>query len=169
MNVAPEIVAALCEAGSGYLLTPKEWQGSPLDKMKLLWGLSGVESSFGANCTPRHEAGYCHGGRYFDQDRSRQWGCLAHCSFGPWQVMYANFPASVSPVSLVWESDGRVAAQLCRNAAIDLLNRIIGRGAKSLGEIVIGYNGPGNEEVYSARLEKCMAETMPANGARVTV
>lgn len=40
-----------------------------------------------------HEAAYCYGGKYYrDSDElrrlSRPWGCLAHSSFGPWQILF---------------------------------------------------------------------------------
>jgi len=161
MNVAPEIVAALCRKHAPDLFTPLKWQGTPLDKVRLLWGVAGVESSFGLNCSPRHEPGYCYGGRYFNPVASKSWGCLAHCSFGPWQVMFANFPVNVSPLSLVWETDGRVAAEVCIRGAVNVLSRVIGRGALNLSDVVIGYNGPANEEEYSARLSECMDRPMP--------
>jgi hypothetical protein len=167
MNVAPEIIAALCRKHAPDLLTPVRWQGTPLDKVRLLWGLAGVESSFGLNCTPRHEPGYCFGGRYFNPVASRAWGCLSHCSFGPWQVMFANFPYGVSPLSLIWETDGRVAAEICVCGAVRYLNGIIARGAQNLSEVVIGYNGPANEEEYTAKLAECRDRPMPESSAVV--
>ncbi len=127
MNVAPEIIAALCRKHAPDLLTPVKWQGTPLDKVRLLWGISGVESSFGLNCSPRHEPAYCYGGRYFNPVASREWGCLAHCSFGPWQVMFANFPYGVSPLSLIWETDLLAWWNKCAES------RHRERGAESLG------------------------------------
>lgn len=48
-----------------------------------------------------HEAAYCYGGPYYKgdgpggrpgddvlRDLTKAWGCLAHQSFGPWQVLY---------------------------------------------------------------------------------
>jgi hypothetical protein len=167
VNVAPEIIAALCRKHGPDLLTPAKWQGTPLDKVRLLWGLAGVESSFGLNCSPRHEPGYCYGGHHFNPVASREWGCLAHCSFGPWQVMFADFPYGVSPLSLIWENDGRVAAEVCVVEAVRYLNGIIARGAQNLSDVVIGYNGPANEEEYSARLVECFERPMPESPAPV--
>lgn len=168
MKVAPEIIAALCRKHGPDLFTPMAWQGTPLDKVLLLWGLSGVESSFGLNCNPRHEQGYCFGGRYLDSERTKEWGCLAHCSFGPWQVMYPHFPLEVSPLSLMWEDDGRVPAEVCLLGSIRLLNVAIAHGAKNLGDIVIAYNGPANEEHYSAQLVACLDRPMPESVPAVT-
>jgi hypothetical protein len=169
MNVAPEIIAALCRKHAPDLLTPVSWQGDNVDKVRLLWGLAGNESSFGLNCTPRHEPGYCYGGRYFNPVASRSWGCLAHCSFGPWQVMYANFPVDVSPLSLMWETDGRVAAEVCCLGAVRMLNSIIARRPQRLGDIVLHYNGPGNVPTYEARLVQSMDRPMPESGVGVSV
>ncbi len=168
MKVAPEIVAALCRKHAPDLFTPASWQGTPLDKVRLLWGIAGVESSFGLNCNPRHEPGYCFGGRYLDPERTREWGCLAHCSYGPWQVMFPHFPLSVSPLSLMWDTDGRVAAEQCLVGAIKVLNVAIAHGAKNLGDIVIAYNGPANEEHYSAQLSGCLYRPMPESVSPVT-
>ena len=169
MNVAPEIIAALCRKHAPDLLTPVKWQGTSLDKVRLLWGLAGNESLFGVNCTPRHEHGYCYGGKYFNSVASRSWGCLAHCSFGPWQVMFAVFPVDVSPLSLVWETDGRVASEVGCLGAVRRLNQIIARRPGNLGDIVLHYNGPLEVETYEARLVESMDRPMPETPATVTV
>jgi hypothetical protein len=168
MKVAPEIVAALCRKHAPGLLTPVKWAGSPLDKVRLLWGIAGVESSFGWNCNPKHEAGYCYGGKYFDRERSHDWGCLAHCSYGPWQVMFENFPLGVSPLSLVWDSDGRVASEVVCLGAVRRLNQIIAGGAPGLSDIVLHYNGPADVEEYTAKLVDCQNHPMPEGVAEVT-
>jgi hypothetical protein len=161
VKVDPEIVAALCRKHAPDLLTPVSWQGTPLDKVRLLWGIAGVESSFGLNCNPRHEQGYCYGARYFNPHHTSEWGCLAHCSFGPWQVMFSNFPEGVSPLALVWLMDGRVASEACLLGAIRTLNRAIAAGTRNLGDVVIAYNGPADEGHYAARLSECMDRPMP--------
>jgi hypothetical protein len=167
MQVAPEIIAALCRKHAPILYTPTKWEGTPLDKVRLLWGIAGVESSFGLNCNPRHEPGYCFGGRYLDPERTRQWGCLAHCSYGPWQVMFTHFPVGVSALALMWTEDGRVPAETCLLGAVGVLNHAIARGARNLGDIVIAYNGPVNEEGYCALLVECSDRPMPETPAQV--
>jgi len=168
VKVAPEIIAALCRKHAFDLFTPANWQGTALDKVRLLWGIAGVESSFGLNCNPRHEQGYCYGGRYVDRVASEAWGCLAHCSYGPWQVMFPHFPPGASPLALMWATDGRVAAETCLLGAVKVLNVAIGHGAKNLGDIVIAYNGPADEEQYSARLAECLDRPMPESVSPVT-
>lgn len=167
MKIAPEVIAALCRTYGAHLLTPVTWQGTPLDKVRLLWGIAGVESTFGAHCNPRHEQGYCYRGRYFDESRTAAWGCLAHCSYGPWQVMFSNFPVGVSPLSLMWDTDGRVAAMVGMNGAIDRLNSIIARGAKNLDDIALHYNGPDYVDKYAAQLSTDMNQPMPETPATV--
>ena len=53
-----------------------------VDGAQLLWALSGNESSFGANCTPRYEPAYDVGGRYADADLLARFGRAAACSYG---------------------------------------------------------------------------------------
>jgi hypothetical protein len=168
LKVAPEIIAALCRKHALGVLNPVKWQGTPLDRVKLLWAIAGVESSFGLNCTPRHETGYCHGGKYFDRGRSHVWGCLAHCSFGPWQVMFSHFPFGVSPLSLMWETDGWVAAEICLLGAMSVLNDAIARGVDTFGGIAVAYNGPLDEVTYSAHLGLCYDWPMPDTPETVT-
>jgi hypothetical protein len=161
MRVAPEIVAGMCRVRSRDLLRPFPGALSGVDPVKLLWGIAGVESSFGRDSYPRHEAGYCFGGRYFDHVGTAEWGCLAHCSYGPWQVMYANFPKGISPIGLLVQADGHVAADASLQAAIGVLNWAIARGASSLTDLVIAYNGPEHEESYVARLLANLDRPMP--------
>jgi hypothetical protein len=168
VKVAPEIVAALCRKHAPDLLTPTTWHGTPLDKVRLLWGIAGVESTFGFNCNPKHEDGYCYGGKYFDRDRSHSWGCLAHCSYGPWQAMFADFPLGVSPLSLMWQTDGRVAAETGLLGGIRVLNHAISHGAAGLGDIIIHYNGPADVDEYATKLSVCMGEPMPESVSPVT-
>jgi hypothetical protein len=132
-----------------------------VDPVKLLWAIAGVESNFGQNSAPRHEQGYCYGGRYFNVLATNDIGCLAHCSYGPWQVMYANFPKLTDPRSLIPFDDGTLSAELSVRAAISVLNRAISRGAKSLAELVIAYNGPRDVEHYEAKLLAAFDRPMP--------
>jgi hypothetical protein len=168
LTVAPEIIAALCRKHALGVLNPVKWQGTPLDRTKLLWAIAGVESSFGLHCYPRHEPGYCFGGKYFDRERSEEWGCLAHCSYGPWQVMFTHFPFGVSPLSLVWDTDGSIAAEIGIRGAIDVLNRAIADGVDTFGGIAVVYNGPVNEATYSAHLGLCYDRPMPDTVGMVT-
>ena len=167
MKVAPEILADLCRARAADVLSPLIWRETSFDKTKLLWGLCGVESSFGLRSNPHHDSSYCVGGRHFNPAVTQQWGCLAHCSFGPWQVEFPNLSPGVSPLSLMWADDGRVASDLCLRDAIRVLNVAIARGSQTLADIVLHYNGPANVEHYEARLVECMDRPMPVGAVSV--
>ena len=75
-----------------------------IDPVRLLWALAGNESGFGSNAVPRHEDSYCanKGGIYASAivRLTRMWGCWAHCSYGPWQVMFDN-ESDVTP----WQAE----------------------------------------------------------------
>jgi hypothetical protein len=169
MRVSPEIVAGLCAARSRDLLKMELGDLAGLDPVKLLWGISGVESNFGLNSTPRHEQAYCYGGRYYAIEPTIEWGCLAHCSYGPWQVMFDNFPPTISPIGLLVQGDGSSAADASLQAAIGVLNHAISRGAKTLVDLVTAYNGPADVEFYARKLFACFERPMPQYQDRVIV
>jgi hypothetical protein len=167
MRVSPEIVAGLCVVRSRDLLKMAQGDLAGTDPVKLLWAIAGVESNFGMNSAPRHEQGYCYSGRYFDAKATSEWGCLAHCSYGPWQVMFNHFPPSISPLSLLVQADGHVAADASLQGAIGVLNAAIARGAKNLLDLVIAYNGPADVEFYAKKLFACLDRPMPQYEDRV--
>lgn len=73
-------------------------EGKPLDGPKLLWALSGRESSFGQNMKPRHEPAYDVGGAYWKVSDEVKEGCALYgrdfaCSYGPLQVLAVNAQA----------------------------------------------------------------------------
>src|ERR1700694_4168431 len=72
-----------------------------IDGPRLLWALAGCESSFGANCRPRHEPYYhdlaAKGTNAKLVALTRMWGCDAHSSFGPWQELLINCSAGMRP------------------------------------------------------------------------
>ncbi|HZU33730.1 MAG TPA: hypothetical protein VFB79_21630 [Candidatus Angelobacter sp.] len=102
---------------------------------QLIWALSGNESSFGAHCPPKHEEGYCYGHKYCDASYSQMWGCLAHCSFSPWQIMATN-ARQFTPLELMNEPEKAI------QSVVSFLNReILGRQeAKTLSQIADAYN-----------------------------
>lgn len=67
-----------------------------VDGIKLLWAMSGNESSFGSNTTPRHEPAFDVGGLYAASapmpELLAKYGSAAACSYGPWQILLANAP-----------------------------------------------------------------------------
>lgn len=156
MKVDREILGMFCRKLGPFLKAPEG-----LDATQLLWAIAGNESSFGGNISPRHEPGYCYKGHYFSADATKQYGCLAHCSFGPWQIMAPN-AMGFSPVELV--SD----LETCGMATVAFLNReILGRqGAQTLDEIGDAYNS-GNfrdhniPELYLVSLKANYAIPLP--------
>jgi len=72
-----------------------------IDGAQFLWAISGNESSFGANCTPRHEPAFDVGGIYGNGSTMKPlldaFGSAAACSYGPWQVMFCNLPQGINP------------------------------------------------------------------------
>ena len=74
-----------------------------VDGVQLLWAISGVESSFGADCQPRHEPAFDTGGIYathYPMPRLlRLYGPAAACSYGPWQLLLCNALLTYSPAS----------------------------------------------------------------------
>lgn len=91
MNFTRAQVAAQCVAFGG--------QVGPLpdgvDGSQLLWAMAGTESSFGADCTPRHEPAFDVGGAYGSHVPMPALLAIygspaAACSYGPLQVMLCN-------------------------------------------------------------------------------
>src|SRR5262252_7951217 len=58
----------------------------------LLLAIADNETSGGTRAAAsKHENAYCYSGPYFNKqlaELSREWGCAAHSSWGPWQIMY---------------------------------------------------------------------------------
>ncbi len=144
---ARQIIATLCRRyGSRLHVLPL------LDGARVLWALAGCESDFGAAALPRHEEGYCYGHRYDVKALSRAWGCAAHCSYGPWQMMYSHLedylPSPLrTPVGLVYQP-GDVSAKmrtandyLCAAAVRFLNDEILGRQrATTMAQIAKAWN-----------------------------
>lgn len=71
-------------------------QSSPLSTIAVLHALADVESSHGeARLASRHERAYCYGSALYKgpngldlREQSARYGCLAHSSFGTWQIMF---------------------------------------------------------------------------------
>lgn len=86
--------------------------GESINPIALMWAISGRESSFGHNFTPRHEPAYDAGGAYAsnpDQAKLlRLYGPEAACSYGPWQIMLVNC-AGYTPVDLLNPENGAKA------------------------------------------------------------
>lgn len=75
-----------------------------IDGAQLLWALSGCESTFGENVTPRHESAYDYGGEYANKepmsDLLELYGSGAAYSHGPWQILFVNAHDNFTPDDL---------------------------------------------------------------------
>jgi hypothetical protein len=131
MQIARTSLAALCEK-YGHQLGPLP---DGIDGAQLLWAIAGNESSFGENSNPRHEQSYCYGGSHFDPNLTKTWGCLAHMSYGPFQIMYAN-ALNQTPLNLLTSSDlcALVTSVFIKNYVM------LGKKPKNLAEIGEVYN-----------------------------
>ena len=93
-----EIAAACVRYGSQVGPLPPGVDGA-----QLLWALAGVESSFGADCQPRHEPAFDTGGMYATHYPMPIWlsryGSAGACSYGPWQLLLCNAPLTYAPGS----------------------------------------------------------------------
>jgi hypothetical protein len=93
-----------------------------VDPVKLLWAMAGNESSFGKNCTPRHEPAYDFGGRYAAHPQQQHlleaFGTAAAYSYGPWQQMFCNAPTGFTPESFA-------DIHNCGISVVAQLNRIL--------------------------------------------
>lgn len=147
MGFSRNEVAAACRKWSRWLWLP---EGAGIDGERLLWALSGNESTFGEHCAPRHEPGYCTGGDYQGHrypvgiygtspaviKLTELYEHLAHCSFGPWQILLVNCEQPCAPDELATRIDK------CAYETVKFLNRraLHAQGAKTVEEIGIAWN-----------------------------
>jgi hypothetical protein len=65
---------------------------SGIDPVALLRAIAAQETTDATRwAAAKHENAYCYGGRYQTpalKPAEWRWGCAAHCSWGPWQIMY---------------------------------------------------------------------------------
>lgn len=153
MTFAREDVARACRAWGGHLWLPPD-----IDGPRLMWAISGCESSFGANCTPRHEPAYDLGGRYASDPAQakllEQFGAAGACSYGPWQIMLVNCQSGVSP-------DDMTRAERCAMETAGFINRRILQHlqAKTIEAIAMAYNsGKWNWEDVPAGVARYAAQ-----------
>lgn len=91
-----------------------------VDARRLLVALAMNESSGGKNCLPRHEQAYCTGVYStvpLVAHLTGLYGHLAHCSFGPWQILLVNCADGTNPEDLR-EAEG------CARATSDYMLRL---------------------------------------------
>lgn len=121
-----------------------------IDGAQLLWAMSGNESSFGANVTPRHEAAFDVGGIYGASEQMAPllalYGAAAACSYGPWQIMFCNVPEA-TPGSF---DD----LNFCAIASVAFLNKQLARfEPQTLGDIGSIWNAGHVQNPYSAQVQ----------------
>lgn len=127
----------LCDELAVGLDTPPALSGT-----KLLRAIAQVESSGGAQNIPRFERAYSVGGHYFRRaqhvrDAWGQYGDLAACSYGPWQILYI-VALELGYNGAPWQlTDPPESGPM----VVKLLNRrIFGKGARTLAEVGDAYN-----------------------------
>ncbi|HVJ09709.1 MAG TPA: hypothetical protein VM554_15130 [Acidisarcina sp.] len=133
MSFVREQVADACKRWGAKLWVPES-----IDGPRLLWALSGCESSFGANCTPRHEMAYCIGIYSHDPrviELTREFGHDAHCSFGPWQLLLVNASSFTTPEDFV-----RVDRCAMETASYINMRIIRAQKATTIEQIADAYN-----------------------------
>lgn len=120
MNFTPQQIADACR------LHGKDLKSLPtgIDGAQLLWALAGNESSFGRNCTPRHEPAFDVGGAYSVHSPMpallKEFGSAAACSYGPWQLMFLNAPRGIHPEDFA-------NLEACATATVIFLNSLLER------------------------------------------
>jgi len=97
-SISRQLLGQLCHANGPALELAESVDtsnGKPIDGVRLLWALCGVESSFGANMAPRHEPSWDKGGALYTastdlQEYIAKYPYDGACSYGPLQVMAYN-------------------------------------------------------------------------------
>lgn len=128
-NFLKSDVMAACEKYGPSLLV-----NSDLDGKRVMAAISSNESSFGANCGPRHELSYDVGGIYAKSKLQiallSEYGEDAAKSYGPWQMMFINF-VGYTPHQLLIDLD------ICASQFVKFFNSyVIGaKKAENLDDI----------------------------------
>ena len=91
MNPA-DLKAAIAEASEHW--APSLHVPAGVNAIALMRAICDNETEGGARWgATLHEPAFCYGGKYYKASADLQrlsvpWGCLAHSSFGPWQVLF---------------------------------------------------------------------------------
>lgn len=115
------------------------WLPKSIDGAKLLYAIAGAESSFGTNCTPRHEQHWhdlaVAGTNPILNALTARVGCDAHSSFGPWQTLLLNATGYVTGKQYDDLGFAGMQAQCFINHRIVTIER-----ASTVGEVAAAYN-----------------------------
>ncbi len=130
-----------------------------VDFEALLYAIGGVESRFGTFYGPRHENAYCRGGRYYDSELTRKHNCMAHCSYGYWQIMFANAAAVRGRITPELMLDPLHALPI----TVHWMRRVVKRGAHSVRDIADAWNSGSHRDsivpvAYIEKVEKLYKE-----------
>lgn len=133
-----------------------------IEGKRLLWGLGGIESSFGADTIPRLEPYYVHDPNGGMPALLKKYGLAAAMSYGPLQMMFVNAPEGATPQD--FEDDDKAMLY-----SVDFLNKQLQR-FKPLTLETIGQIWNGGEPMqhpdagvirYCADLERFYNTPMP--------
>ena len=128
-----------------------------IDGAKLLWALSGNESSFGENCKPRHEPYYhalAESGKNAQlNELTKLFACDAHSSFGPWQILLVNCAKGTRPEDFI-------NLDRCAVQTVNFINRriLLAEKAQTVAEIADAYNSGDWRDRQPASVAKYVAD-----------
>ena len=157
MTYTRQQIAAVCQK-----LAPSLGPMPPgIDGAQLTWAISGNESSFGAQCQPRHEAAYDVGGVYANHlpmpTLLHLYGSAAAMSYSAWQVMLCDAPAGYSPTTFL---DINMSARACVYVLNGILRRFRPTTLAQIGECYnAGRETP--DAAYTDKLAVSYATPMP--------
>ena len=100
MNYTPAQVkaASILYGPKLNLMGLTDFSGKPLVGSRLMYAISGEESSFGENCGPRFEPRYWNRPVLMQITLNAQYGKAAAMSYGPWQLMFAASVQYYKPI-----------------------------------------------------------------------
>lgn len=166
-NFSRDQVIATCQQYGPQVHAP-----AGLNPVVLMAAIARNESSFGANCGPRHEPSFDVGGEVYVrspqiQAMVQKFGAAAACSYGPWQMLFPNFQPQLSV------SDALGNLEALAQQFVTYFNRYVIGAAKAstLSEVGMVYNaghimqtpGPG-VRAYCAELQAGYDSLLPTLG-----
>ncbi len=111
-----------------------------LDGVRVMAALASNESSYGANCGPRHEPAYDVGGGVWHGSAAQkalvtEYGAEGASSYGPWQLMLINCPGR-SPHDLIF------SLVSCAESFVAFFNSYVAHwGPENLADVGQIFNG----------------------------
>ena len=165
----PELISIIRQYAA-FLPTPDS-----INSTRLLWAISGVESSFGLWCGARHEIEYCNQKHWHKRAGSEecefregmhssnianlthQYGCWAHCSYGWAQLMFPNVRGGFTPFEL--DSNPEKVAQ----ALLSFLKSEVMPHIQTLEDFCRIYNGPATTPEYIQQFRSYYAQALPVS------